>query len=173
MRKEENISYLIDIKGFSHGKQRFEFPLDMIFFDSMGNNRLTDTEDMIAVIEVERSGSRTEMTLKISGDVIVECDRCLNEIAIPMDIDNRIEVKFAEGLDETDDDNSIIVDRNMGEIDMSQLIYDTVMLSVPMVNYHVDGECNEDIVNKLNEKRTDEEKTTPFSNLKDLMNKNS
>ena len=173
MRKEENISYLIDIKGFSHGKQRFEFPLNMDFFDSMGNNRLSDTEDMSAVIEVERSGSRTEMTLKISGNVIVECDRCLNEIVIPMDIDNRIEVKFAEGLDETDDDNSIIVDPNIGEIDMSQLIYDTVMLSVPMVNYHIDGECDEDIVNKLNEEREDEKKTTPFSNLKDLMNKNS
>lgn len=176
METDRNRSYLIDIKGSGHERQRFEFPLDMAFFDSMGNNRIKDVEDLLAIIEINRSKSRTGLTLSITGEIIVECDRCLEDITLPTDIEKDMTIRFSGSEDDEsiDDEDVIIISNSSGEMDASQLIYDTIILSIPIVSYHDDNECNEDIVRLLDSDAGEEgEKITPLSNLKDLMNKNS
>ena len=61
---------------------------------------------------------------------------------------------YIEHLDVDEDDEQvgedvIVVDRNQGELDISQLIYDYVYLHLPLKKVHPDGECDPEMMEKM------------------------
>ena len=110
---------------------------------------------------------------RIDGKVIVECDRCLEDLVIPIDIDRALSVKFAKESEESDDDDIMILDERDADLDLNQFVYDYICLAVPLQKIHPDGECDIEMIKRI----AGEDKTkgqngddTPFSNLKDLLN---
>ena len=75
---------------------------------------------------------------------------------------------------EEDDDNVLILPEDQTELDLGQTVYDFICLSVPIVKVHPEGQCNPEMMARLKEMTTTEtpEKNSPFSGLKDLLNKN-
>ena len=169
-RKANNL--VIEIKG-SAGKEVYEFSLNGSFFKSFENEQIKDA-NLKAVVEVEKQGTLTKVVVKISGWLYAECDRCLENVKIPISTQESLTVKTA-GRDREDgddiDDSIVLIDKDDNQIDVSQHIYDFACLSLPMVILHKDGECSGDIVSALGkEQEEDEIINTPFSNLKDLLN---
>ena len=95
---------------------------------------------------ITKEPGRMSLDLGITGDVTVKCDRCLADLKIPVDIQVPFSVMFAE---EGASDEVILLDGSSSEIDLGQIIYDYVNLSLPIKKVHPEGECDPVMMEKL------------------------
>lgn len=162
---------VIPLKGLSQGKHCYEFDADGEFFASFGNTQIKDAQCVIAV-EVERNGSFMGVRCEVKGSIVAECDRCLEDVVLPVDIDRSLSVKCSKVQEESDDDDVMIVDETSADIDLNQFVYDYVCLDIPIQVLHPEGECNPDMVRRIGIGSGEESNSenTPFSGLKDLLN---
>lgn len=104
-------------------------------------------------VEVGVSIRKTEnyftLSLNAEGFVMVQCDRCLDDMQQQISGASSFIVKLSN---ETSEDDEIInVDEVEGILDTSWLIYETIALSVPIKHVHAPGKCNAAMTEKLNE----------------------
>ena len=103
-----------------------------------------------------------ELEIFTEGEVEVMCDRCTDHFSQEVSGERKVIVKFGETfLDEGDD--LIILPPSENELDVSGLIYESIVLSIPSRRVHPEGECNQDTLDALEKIRveeTNEESTT-------------
>ena len=128
-------------------------------------------------MRVEKSGRYIGVDCDVRGEVTVECDRCLDELDMPVDVEIRLSVKY--GSEESSEEPQpgerevIFVPDTDAELDMSQIIYDYVCLSLPMQRMHRPGECNPEAMKYYgapegSDASDEEGDVNPFSALKDM-----
>ena len=171
MKRADNSEYSIPVKGMAVGKHRFSFEIGGEFFRGYDNSEVIGAE-LLVEADIVRSSTLMNVNGVITGRVGVECDRCLDELLLPIDTEFSLVVKFAKDIDE-EGDEIMVIDPSEGELDLSQLFYDTVILSLPLQRVHDKGGCNPEMIKKLeslNGGCGEEEKESPFSVLKKLKN---
>ena len=146
------------------------------FFDSFENSEILDAQLDIETI-VEKSGRYIGVDCNVSGRVVVECDRCLEELVLPVDLDVKLSVKFGE-VDASDENQDgerevIFLPVDNTELDMKQVVYDYVCISFPIQRVHEEGDCNPDALRYLeppvaSESSESEDANNPFATLKGL-----
>ena len=173
----ENKEFIIQIKGLQIGKHHFEFPISGAFFKSFGNSQILDAE-LDAEVVVEKGSGWLNVTAYVEGDVTVECDRCLDDVVLPMDFECSMAVKFTGSIDDDEDgDEFLLMDPADGELVLDQFLYDYVCLNLPLQRVHEDGECNSGMMEKWNSisasGKSDDEviADSPFGALKGLFDK--
>ena len=146
------------------------------FFDIFENTEILDAH-LDADVRVEKSGRYIGVDCDVRGEVTVECDRCLDELDMPVDVEIRLSVKY--GSEESSEDPQcgerevIFVPETDAELDMSQIIYDYVCLSLPMQRTHEPGKCNPEAMKYYGAPEgsagsMEEGGENPFSALKDM-----
>ena len=171
-----NDNFIIPLNGLTAGENTFFWHAGKEFFSSFENTEILDAQLDIEV-RAEKSGRYIGVDCNVSGSVVVECDRCLEELEIPVDLEVLLSVKFgeSESLDETQDgDREVIflpVDNT--ELDMKQIVYDYVCISLPMQRVHEEGDCNPEALKYLEQQGLSETVETedannPFAALKGL-----
>ena len=173
----ENKDFIIQIKGLQNGEHEYEFPIDGAFFRNFENSQILDA-DLNADVWLEKGGGWMNIEADVTGTVTVECDRCLDDVVLPMDFYCTMTVKFAKDLTDDQEDEFIIMDPAEGELDLTQFLYDYVCLNLPLQKVHEEGECNEQMMQKLGSLNGEGEKAnapveeySPFGALKELLNK--
>ncbi len=173
----ENKEFIIQIKGLQIGKHKYIFPISGSFFRSFENSQILDAE-LEAEVTLEKGGGWMNVTADITGDVTVECDRCLDDVKLPMDFECTMAVKFAKSVEDNDGDEFIIMDPTDNELDLTQFLYDYVCLNLPLQKVHNEGECNKEMMEKLGNVNSHLEKSeddmvanSPFGALKGLFDK--
>lgn len=173
----ENKDFIIQIKGLHIGKHSYEFPIDGSFFRSFENSLILDA-DLQADVVLEKGSGWMNVSADITGDVTVECDRCLDDVVLPMDFNCTMAVKFAKSLEDSDRDEFIIMDPADGELDLTQFLYDYVCLNLPLQKVHEEGECNREMMAKLGAVNSSsgsnegmDVEDSPFAALKGLFDK--
>ena len=133
-----------------------------------------------AAVEVEaravKSGHYIGVDLDIQGHVTVACDRCLEDLQLPVEAHPAFSVKFGEEASSEEEMREgsreiLFLSASDAELDLSQAIYDYVCLSLPMQRVHAEGECNPDTVRFLGQEPVNEEAgetNSPFAALKGL-----
>lgn len=142
----ENQDYLIPLNGLASGKKSFRWNAGKTFFEDFGNEEMLDAALEIEA-DAEKSGKEIHVDCRISGTVTVQCDRCMDELVLPVETEAKITVRYGEAPEETEADDKderevVWVGGMETELDLRQLIYDYVCLSLPMQRFHEDGECN-------------------------------
>jgi uncharacterized metal-binding protein YceD (DUF177 family) len=146
-------SYILAFKSLSSGKHIFTFDIDDTFFDLFENSEIEHGNFSIEVF-LEKRTALLEFFIKINGNVKVVCDRCLDELELPVNYEGRLLVKFSHVQDDVDDaDDVIIIEPAENEIDLSQFLYDSINISLPMQRVHPEEQCNKEMIEKLNELR--------------------
>lgn len=168
---------VIPIKELKPGKQIYEYVVDGKFFSEFGNSQIIDALCNVS-LEVERNSALIEVLLAVKGKVVVECDRCLEELELPIDIDRKIMVRFASSDEEeqTEDDDVMVLKERDDDIDLCQFVYDYICLSLPLQKVHPKGKCNPEMIAKLKQdiaKKKSKDEYSQFSGLKDLLNNNN
>ena len=172
-----NDGFIIPLNGLATGRNLLSWTVGKEFFESFENSEVIDAELDIDVT-VEKSGRYVGVDCYIEGSVSVECDRCLERLDIPVDEEVLLSVKYGE--EESADDPQegtrevIFVPEDGAELNMSQIIYDYVCLSLPMQRMHDEGECNPDALKYLgssSDAGASEGDNNPFSALKGLFDK--
>ncbi|MFA6335243.1 MAG: hypothetical protein WCX48_06755 [Bacteroidales bacterium] len=157
MGKSSNRDYIIPIKGLSIGSHNFSFSIDSLFFEEFENSEILSASLSVELV-LEREVTWMKIDSEIKGEVGVECDRCLEELRLPV---------------ETDGDEIITLDPTESELDLKQFFYDYICLSIPLQKVHKKGDCNPDMIARLKsagEKKNIGEPGSPFDKLKDLLN---
>lgn len=144
-----NVSkYIIPYSGLKEGNHSFDFTVNKAFF---GDFEEMEIEDLSAKIHVELQKLSTMLILdfSIEGEIKTYCDRCGDELTIPVQSTNRLYVKY--GDEQSDDENVLVLPQSEYQLDISDSIHEYFLTSIPSRMVHPKGLCNEEVIKKLNE----------------------
>ena len=170
---------IIPLDGLKAGHSCHEWHLDRKFFDEFDNQEIISADLEVSCM-TDKTPNYLGVDCAISGKVTVACDRCLADLDIPVDTVARLSVKYADVSEpvseETDSDREMyFIPNESSELDLRQIVYDFVCVSMPLQKVHEDGKCDPDVEKFLShETETDEvpDMETPFASLKNLLDKN-
>ena len=174
LRVDMNDNFIIPLNGLAAGENRFSWHAGKEFFEAFGNAEILDADLDVSVV-VEKSGRYVGVDCEIDGAVTVACDRCLEDLKMPVSTDVMLSVKF--GDEESSEEHQegereiVFVPEGDAEMDMSQIIYDYVCLALPMQRHHNEGECNPETVRYLgggDQVKVEQDADNPFAALKDM-----
>lgn len=138
-RREFEIAYV----GLKNGTHTYTYDIGKEFFDLMSADS-SDFENVSVQVAVIFDMHPNFFSLKfnINGSVDVPCDRCGEVFTLPLwdEFDLIIKLKEPSGLpaeEEREDDGDIVfISKNETIIDLSEYIYEFVLLSIPMQRVH-------------------------------------
>lgn len=156
------------------GENSFEFILNDRFFGKVEGSVIQKGNAHIT-LNLLKTETMYDLHFKLSGDVSVECDNCLDEFTLPLDNEFHLLMKLSENEDYSDDE-MIYITRGLIEFDLSQYLYESFVLSIPprRVCSMAEKKCNSEVADKINNLADTEEKgNNPlFDKLKGIFNNN-
>ena len=123
--------FVVKLTSLPPGTSRFTWHAGAEFFEIFGNTEILDA-DLEVTGSVRNHGLTVDAACEIAGSVTVACDRCLEDLVIP------VETSFEETYSPEGD-----------ELDLGQDVYDFVCISLPLQRVHPDGECNQETTKYL------------------------
>ena len=144
--------FKVDLKRLTDEVTTLEFDLDNRFFTALDNSELRQGTLHVSV-SIRKATGFFELLFHTEGTVTVTCDRCLDDMDQPISTDNRLVVKLGTVYSEEDD--VITVPEDEGILDTSWLIYEFIMLAIPIKHVHAPGKCNPAMSKVLEELSTD------------------
>jgi len=177
--------YKIRFTSLKDGFHDFTYKVGNEFFEHIEYSEIKNAE-LEVNISLEKKTTMMILNFDIKGKVEVMCDRCTDDFFLDVKSSNELIYRF--GDEEMDDEKVIVVFPNETEIDVSHPIYEFTILSLPNRRLHKEGECNQDMLKKMdsyllvkddesktnnNDSDTSEAYTDPrWSALNKLKNKN-
>lgn len=146
-------AYKIDLKGLKEGDNNLSFRLGNGFFEAVAGEDVHGG-DVASDITVKRTGSVFEVNVHTKGNVIVSCDRCLDDMEQPVESDYQLVARLGEEME--GDEEVVVVPREDGMLDMAWPLYEAVALGLPLRHVHPEGQCNEEMARRLKELMVDE-----------------
>jgi uncharacterized metal-binding protein YceD (DUF177 family) len=149
MRNVNN--YKLSFKGLSLGKHTFTFEIDDLFF-ALFEGAEIEHGKLFSEIILEKQSVLLQLDVKITGSVKVACDRCLDELDVLVNYEGRLLVKFGKVPNVMEaGDEIMILDPAEDEIDLSQFLFDSINVNLPLQRIHPEGLCDKEMIKKLDE----------------------
>ncbi len=151
MKSSKN-DYVITFKGLELGSHFFEFEIGDKFFEEKGVQDFHKGK-LTANVELLKESTMLILNFDIKGFVELECDRCLEKYDHALNKKERLIVKFGEHKAELSDE-LVVIPHEDYQIDISQFLYEFIVLSLPIKHVHPDDEfgnstCNRDMLDRL------------------------
>ena len=169
--------FVIPLSGLKEGHYTFDFEIGNEFFEKFEDSEIKEGS-LTAIVVMEKRSSHLDLVVKISGAVMISCDRCLEMFLRPFKSENRLLVKLGKSISD-DDPDVLSLPSDEHELDLMQHFYEYIHLALPIKRVHPDDEqgnstCNPEMLEKLNEllvEDEDENNIDPrWDDLKKLMN---
>ena len=138
----------IDLKGLKEDEKVLTFDLGDDFFEALDGSQVEHGLLHVSV-SIRKMTGFFELSFHTEGTVTVSCDRCLDDMEQPIGADNRLVVKLGDTY--SDDDDTLTINEDEGILDLSWLIYEFIMLAIPIKHVHAPGKCNSAMTQKLDE----------------------
>ena len=124
----------------------YQYQLDNEFFLDLDAPEVQKGQVNVT-LKVRKTSGVYQLDFHTEGEVVVICDRCLDEMEQPIETTDRLKVKL--GAEYSEEDDMVIVPEEEGYINVAWFIYEFIALSIPMKHVHAPGKCNKDMVTKL------------------------
>ena len=124
----------------------YQYQLDDAFFLDLDAPEVQKGQVNVT-LKVRKTSGVYQLDFHTEGEVVVICDRCLDEMEQPIETTDRLKVKL--GAECSEEDDMVIVPEEEGYINVAWFIYEFIALSIPMKHVHAPGKCNKDMVSKL------------------------
>ena len=131
--------FKINLKGLTDEVTALDYDLDDQFFEALDGSEVKQGTLHVSV-SIRKTSGFFELQFHTEGTVTVTCDRCLDDMEQPIEADNRLVVKLGAAYSEEDD--VITVPEDEGILDTSWLIYEFIVLAIPIKHVHAPGKCN-------------------------------
>lgn len=132
--------FKLPLKSMPVGTHDFEYKLGKQFFVNMENNDVRNA-NLDVKLDVVYKNDCYDLTFKIEGDVTVACDRCLDDLVLPIAASYHIIVKYGDDYNDESDDFLVIPDSD-NYLNVAYMLHDTVALAIPIKHVHPMGKCN-------------------------------
>ena len=142
MEKENEFS--IPVNGLALGVHDYVFDINDDFFADLEYSEVKQGKVTVN-LKVLREETMMTLNFDLKGQVRVPCDRCADEFDIPIQSEQVFYIKFgAEAIEESDD--VAVVPAEEHAYDIRSLVYEYIILSIPMHRVHPEGECNPQVL---------------------------
>ncbi len=168
--------FIIKFKGLSAGLHKFDYVLDNVFFQEIDAEEIRDGKANLQVL-LQKEDTLLTFDISIEGSILVMCDRCLDDLNLPIKSQERLYVKFGKNVD-SEDDNIVFLSEEEYQIDLFDYIRQYILIHLPMQRIHPDDEngnstCNPDMLARIralaNMQEDIKEKTDPrWDKLKEI-----
>lgn len=139
--------YSIAYKGLKPGPHDFDFRVGGGLFEAFPVTEIRGGDCNVRV-QVERSETQLALDVTIEGYVVVACDRCLDDVRVPVSYQGRLLVKFSDEIREYDGE-VMWLSPVENEVDLTQYIYESIVLALPYQRVHPEGECDPAMLEKF------------------------
>lgn len=161
----------VPLKVLKEGTRLFEYKLEGEFFQSF-ENELVGVCEIHLKVTLDKRSEAIIVTFSHGGYIITDCDRCLEEIKLPVQGTKTFVLKFVEDSQE-DEEDIVYVPYDADKFDLSSLINEVVTLSLPMVKTYdcqndVKAPCNPEVLKYLNRQESSEDLSPVWAELKNL-----
>ena len=136
--------YSIEYKGLKNSTFDYQFVVDNALFEYYESQEIRGGNCDVEVT-MTKSDRQLDLDFVISGEVTCECDRCLEDCQIPIDYEGHLIVRLSEQQGEYDGE-VMWLNPAENELDLTQYIYESIVLSLPYQRVHPAGECNPDML---------------------------
>jgi len=144
--------FLIPFVGLKQGKHQFEFDIDKTFFDEFSFDEYNSVNVKVNLV-LDKKSTMMELSFKHKGTVNVPCDLTNEDFDLVIKGKLNLIVKFGDEFN-NDNDEMLVLPHGEYQVDVSQYIYEMIVLSVPTRRIHPgtkDGSFGAGILNKLEE----------------------
>ncbi len=140
----------LSISSLPFGKQEFKYRLNGEFFNEIEASEVRSGSVDVALNVAHHQEGIYELDFVCNGVITIPCDRCLDDMEHIVDTSYHLTVKMGDALDDSTD-NVLIIPSSWRTLDLEPIVRDTVLLTIPMMHTHSPGECNEDMLGRLEE----------------------
>ena len=154
--KKKKQELVIPFVGLKEGVHHFEFDIDSTFFEQFDFSIIKKGEFKVEVI-FEKRTNMFNLAFDMVGSLFLNCDRCNDEMEIPVKGKEELIVKFgSESYDQTDEIK--IISSSEHELNITADIYEFIHLLYPSRVVHQSSkECNAEVIEKLKELNKEKE----------------
>jgi uncharacterized metal-binding protein YceD (DUF177 family) len=165
----------LPLRNLESKKHVFDFKVNTEFFSQ--NPEIIEGAAEVS-LEVEKFSHYMNVITTFSGKVTVLCDRCLENLDMPVEGENLLSVRFGavpeEPEDESPDEDIMYANAEDEEIDLTVYVYESICLSLPIQRVHGKGKngkslCNPEMLKYISNSQATE-KESPFKVLKNMYN---
>lgn len=168
-------NYDISFSGLKNGKHEFEFYIHQEFFNLFEAEKEFTNANLVSNVSLEKHSTFLDFVISVSGELDLVCDISNENFSYPIENQIKLLVKFGEEYDDSNEE-IITIPHHYSEFNIAQIIYEAVMLSIPMKklspNLSEDNEYQnllEKFSPKIKEEKDDEEEIDPrWAKLKQL-----
>jgi len=141
---EKDNEFLIPVSGLALGVHDFKFDIDDAFFAEMDYSEVKQGKVSVE-LNIVREERMMTLTFQLEGTVRVPCDRCADEFDIPIQSEQVFTIKLgSEEVEESDD--MVVVPADQHAYDIRSLVYEYIILAIPIHRVHPEGECNPEVL---------------------------
>jgi uncharacterized metal-binding protein YceD (DUF177 family) len=156
---EKKNEFLIPVSGLALGSHSYQYEINDGFFAGMDYSEVQQGRVTVK-LDIDRQETMLTLHFDLSGTVRVPCDRCADEFDLPIESQQQFFIKLGtENAEESDD--VVVVSPDLNEYDIRPLVYEYIILAIPMHRVHPEGQCNPAVIAMLNreEMPAEEEET--------------
>lgn len=161
--------FSVPYKGLGNGVHHLKFTVDSEFFKEFEDSHI-DNGNFEVEVELDKRHDHSVLLFDIKGKTRTSCDRCLSSIDLPMEGHFKLLLKFGEN--EGSDDEIMFIHPETSILNLSQVVYEYILLSMPIIKTYdcdLDEEppCNFEVLDKLEEEEDTDD--SPSSNVWDSL----
>lgn len=174
-------NYEVAFSGLKDGKHQFEFEIDQTFFELFETEEEFSNPRLKVDLLLDKHSTFLEFWIEIHGPITLVCDITGKPFDHSIHYEMKVLVKFGESFDDSNDE-VITIPASDHSFNIAQLLYEGVMLSIPMKKISPDISDNDwELLNKYSvgsiddpssEEEEEEKEVDPrWEALKNLKNK--
>ena len=147
--------YFVQLNKLENGSNFFNFAINEKIFSEYENSDI-----LSAAVNCKTEIIKTEISLTVNlsffGTVVVECDRCLDDLELPVNAEEVLYVDFStQSSDLSEADNRITILETDTKLDLSKHLYDYILIALPIKRVHGQDKkgksyCNPEMIANLN-----------------------
>ena len=135
-------SFNLELRGYVSNKETFEFHLDADYINSIEQTEVRGGSVDVTLTMTRKSEDLFALDMVCEGQLTVGCDRCLDDMTLPVNTQYQVTVKMQGEEFDDSTDGVLVVPEGLTRLDVGPLMRDTVLLSIPLVHSHPEGQCN-------------------------------
>ena len=132
--------YKVQLASLADGRYEQDFVCDTDFFRNMENTEVVDA-DIAVHLDLEKKNEAYHLHFTCKGMMHIPCDRCLDPMEHDVDTTYDLTVKYGEEYDDAADD-LLVIPYSDAYLNVAYMLYDTIMLTIPLRHVHAPGQCN-------------------------------
>jgi len=145
--------YSVPVRGITEGVHNFEFDISKKFFEHF-NVLDVKNANLKTYVELTYKNGNYTFKIKITGFVLLICDVCLDEYKQNVFAEHILYANENNNNDSKFDDNIINISDISNKINISNHIYEFIVLSIPVKHQHpLDDKgnrtCNAEMLKRL------------------------